>query len=180
MNTYIITEWSQLQYVPKNQYDYSINVTKFNTKNQIGTNINIIKENIIVCSILVDYVTINTSDLKPYSYNKSNALSIINSFGFNILFYDDIVLNEEEINILNSVYNLGYSYIQLIEINTINKVVISKQQLNSYSTEDEYLELYSIINYNSNCFKWMEHNLSYSIPLLLNINDKGCEICGCK
>ena len=175
MKTYIIDDWNQIQYIPENEYSYCLNVIKFNTKNQKGITINIIKDNIIICSLLVDYVTDNKDNFSPYVYNKTNALHIINSFGFNILFYNDIELNEEEINILYGIYKLGYSYIQLINIDTINKVVVSKQQLNSYSTTDEYIDLHTLTNYSSNCFKWMENLISYSIPTLLNISDGGCD-----
>lgn len=175
--TYIINEWNQLSSVPVNSEGFKLTVEHFRITNNIGTTLNIERNNIRLVTLLVDYIT--TSTVKPYIFSKTEALSIINSFGFNINYYDPIILNDTEIVTLTSVYNLGYRYIQLINVNNINKIIISKQPINSYDTDKDFIELSSLVEYDNNCFKWMELFINYSIALLLEIDtDKDCNCYG--
>lgn len=177
MNTYIINEWNQLCSIPQNSLGYKITVEHFRTNSDIGITINVEKNNIKMVTLPVQYTT--TASVKPYIFSKVETLNIINSFGFDIKYYDTIILNNTEIITLTSVYNLGYSYIQLINIGNNNKIIISKQPINSYDTNKDFIELSSLVDYDNNSFKWMELFINYSIALLLEIDtDKDCNCCG--
>lgn len=176
MTTYIISDLSQLRYVPKNKDGAEIvletvrNIKKHN--NDIFSIIHIKLNNAYIVSLLYNIST-EKNDYDLYVYNIEEIVDILNKNGFSIVYQQHIQLNENEETILTSVYNLGYGYIQCGRYGAQEdplQIYISVNPINAYSANQEFVNLYSLCPYGNEDFVWLreEPYNSLSIPLLLN------------
>jgi len=178
MTSYIVSDLKQLIYVPQNNLGIKIVLEVVrNIRNYNDTTFKLIKLKLYgctICSLLYDIESNNTNYDFPYVYNIEEIISILNKNGFNIIYQSKIELNETEYQILNSIYSLGYNYIQCGRYNqNIEPLVIyiSKNPTNSYSANQEFVRLDEITSdFDVNDFVWLREKPyeSFSIPLLLN------------
>ena len=173
---YIISDISQLRYIPKNSFGVEIvletirNIRNYN--NSVFKIIHLKLYNNYLCSLLYEVSTPDiTSNL--YVYNIEEILNILNNNGFDIEYQQRIILNTNETTILNSVYNLGYNYIQCGRYNETNSplnIYISTNPTNSYSSNQEFILLKDLCTFTDDDFVWLKEKPynSLSIPLLLD------------
>lgn len=175
---HIISSWDQLRFVPTYK-DYQLIVTAY-TKPFVGKTVSVVKQEgvsnpTILYTLLVECSFIDNPNIKITS--RSDTLNIINSFGFNIEWKNEISLSAKEYDILCSIYKLGYNYLERLEneqqINN-HYIVVTKSILNTYDSNFIPKKLESVCNIplTREDFKWLESYRSLSIANILGIETR--------
>lgn len=179
MNSYIISDISQLVYIPENDLKLKIvldcirGIKHYNS--DIFRVLHLKLYNEYVLSMIYE-IESTATDRYPYVYNINEIVSTLNNNGFDITYQPHIDLNETERTILQDVYDLGYRFIQYGRYNEDNakipvSIYIAKNPLSTGSSNQEYVRLESITDkINVNDFVWLRSNPleSMSIDLLLD------------
>ncbi len=171
---HIISDWEQLRFIPSLK-DYQLVVTAY-TKPFVGKTVSIVKQEnistpVVLYTLLVECSFIDNPTVKIT--NKSDALQIINSFGFNIEWKNEINLSIKEYDILCSIYKLGYYYLEKINDGSPT-IVVTKSILNSYDSNFIPKTLESVCNIpvTKEDFKWLDSYRSLSIANILGIETR--------
>ena len=176
MTSYIISGIDQLVYIPKNEFGIKIVLETIRDikhhNNDIFKLVHLKLYNSYINSMLYDFESDKTYEY-PYVYNIVEIIDMLNKNGFNIIYQSHIELTPTEEKVLQSVYNLGYNYIQCGRYTQDREplvIYITKNPVNAYSPKQEFTRLDSITDeYDVGDFAWIREKPydSLSIPLLL-------------
>ena len=170
---YIISDISQLVYVPENNLGMKIvletvrNIRNYN--NDIFKIVHIKLYNNYLCSMVYEVESEVFTDY-PYVYNIEEIIDVLNRNGFDIQYQSKVKLNETEKSILESLLNLGYNYIEYSDYHN-QTIYISQIPINAYSNLYELKKLSDITTeYTIDDFAWLKEApyKCLSISLLLN------------
>ena len=176
MASYIISNLDQLIYIPQNKFGLKIVLETIrdikNHNNDIFKLVHLKLYNSYICSMLYSLESNNTYSY-PYVYNIEEIIDVLNKNGFDIIYQSHIELNPNEEQILQSIYDLGYYYIQcgryLSDVEPL-VIYVTKNPVNAYSPLQDFTRLDSITDkFDINDFAWLREKPynSLSIPLLL-------------
>lgn len=176
MPSYIISDIDQLVYIPQNNFGIKIVLETIRDvkhhNDDIFKLVHLKLYNNYINSMLYSLESNKTYDYL-YVYNIVEIIDMLNKNGFHIIYQSHIQLNETEESILQSVYNLGYNYIQCGRYTQDKEplvIYITKNPVNAYSPKQDFIRLDSITDkYDIGDFVWIREKPynSLSIPLLL-------------
>lgn len=184
-NKHLISDWEQLRNIKDieiNHNYYGLIVSSFRTDDFIGKTVEIIRykyqhknEYTVLYSFIVESQKLMNNTV--IVMNRQEILNIINSFGFNIEWKNQITLSIKEYDILCSLFKLGYNYIEKItngqkNNNNKNYIAVTKNMLNTYDSDFVPKLLTDVCNVDItvNDFKWLKSYDTFSIPQILGIN----------
>lgn len=140
------SNWNQLSGLRSKEYpNIEIRVTQFNSKQLIGTKIDIVERNnnLIYFS---GFVRIMKSErFNPLAvYDVDEMIKRINSYGFNVAIIPPLELPPNVIDILTGLKALGYRYLTLQYIRETNTTDRSlyQSEIDNLVIEDSYVDRY--------------------------------------
>ena len=187
-NKYLITEWEQLRFIPTvktNNINYGLKLCSIKYDNCICKTLSIIRDpdthkSQTLYTFIVDTVKL---DSNIALLDKQTIINIINSFGFNIEWRNQISLSVKEYDILCSLFRLGYNYVQRLKLfvpYNLTYLAVTENVLSTYDTKfiPKKMEDICNIKLTDNDFKWIETEQYISIPTILGINVRNSDYDG--
>lgn len=187
-NKYLITEWEQLRFIPTvktNNINYGLKLCSIKYNDCICKTLSIIREpgthkSQTLYTFIVDTVKL---DSNITLLDKQTVINIINSFGFNVEWRNQISLSVKEYDILCSLFRLGYNYVQRLKLSVpynLTYLAVTENVLSTYDTKfiPKKMEDICNIKLTDNDFKWIETEQYISIPTILGINVRNSDYDG--